>query len=685
MSAENNTLNTATSDNKVRNTTFKHLFSSEEWRGYFQGLSKITGFDLSIYDENGTLLLTTKENPICKLIKSATHSSMDCPNSCERFMFEPIKLNEPTTYKCYAKIMNFSVPINYLNEKAVIVGRDNFASYEDFLEFLRTARDSALQEIPITTSLSFVDENYIKNISQYVHKTINYLLNSLREKHRLIEKIGRLTALMDTNVLERLSKNTEFIHRYIVDTIEFILGPNSIAVLVLDHQTSTYKTMCSTGKYKDALMNLQFDSENTLIQQLLTTRAPVFPVELEPEKLMTAGAIGKTEPLYLFPIFIANTMEELIGVFDRKLSQEDIKIIHVLCNYIEVTLENHALHLAADKKMEEILTSISELSKSIAPVLNWEELLQTILEKSIQLLKAEQGSLMLLNHETAELFVEAKKSIDNIVKANMKLRLGEGIAGKVLKNGEPLLVKDVEKDPRTTQKNKPRYKTKSFVSIPIKIEDRISGVLNISDKITGEVFDENDLKFIQSFSTNAAIAIERSLLYKRTEELKKLSITDPLTGILNRRYLNNRLSEEISRFKRHKQSFSFLMLDIDGFKEYNDTYGHITGDRALKNLATTLTLSLRSIDILARFGGDEFVIILPQTTKRAAINIANRLRKNIEKTYIPYQQELPFNITVSIGLTSYPEDASSAPELLEKTDHALLLAKKEGRNRLVYL
>lgn len=665
--------------------TFKYLLSSEEWRGYFENLSKITGFDLSIYDENGISLLTTKENPICRLIKSAMHSSMHCPDSCERFMLEPLKLNEPTTYKCYSKITNFSVPINYLKEKAVIVGRDSFTSYEDFLEFLRIAKDSGLQEIPITTSLNFLDENYIKNIPQYVHKTINYLLNSLQEKHRLIEKIGRFTALMDTNILEGLSKNTESLYKYIIDTIEFILGPNPITILALDHQTSTYKTMHSTGTYKNAIMNLQLDSKNPLIQQILTTKPPVFTLEPGAAKLITAGANGKTERLHLFPIFIANTMEGLIGVFDRKLSQEDIKIINALRDYIEVTLEKHALHLTIDKKIDEMLTSISDLSKSIAPVLNWGQLLQTILEKSTQLLKAEQGSLMLLNHETAELLVEAKKNISNIAKENMSLSIGEGIAGKVLESGEPLLVKDVEKDPRINQKNKSRYKTKSFISIPIKIDDRISGVLNLSDKINGKVFDENELKYIQSFTANAAIAIERNLLYKKNEELKKLSITDPLTGILNRRYLNNRLSEEIAHFRRYKHPFSFLMLDIDGFKEYNDTFGHIVGDRALKNLATTITLSLRSIDIAARFGGDEFVIILPQTPKVDAIDIANRLRENVEKAYIPHQQELPFKTTVSMGLASYPEDASSAAELIEKTDQALYLAKKGGRNKLMYL
>jgi diguanylate cyclase (GGDEF)-like protein len=293
---------------------------------------------------------------------------------------------------------------------------------------------------------------------------------------------------------------------------------------------------------------------------------------------------------------------------------------------------------------------------------------------------------MLFDAETTELLVEAKKSLDDIIKENMKVHKGEGIAGRVFENGEPLLVEDIEKDPRINQKNKPRYKTKSFVSIPLSIEGKIVGVLNISDKITGDVFNEKDLRLIQFFATNASVAIERSLLHKKSEDLRELSVTDPLTGVLNRRYLDDRLAEEIARFNRYKHPFSLLMVDIDEFKKYNDTYGHITGDRILKILASTILSSLRNIDIAARFGGDEFVLILPQTPKADAINIANRIKENVEKIFLSQTEKLPFtDLTVSIGLTSYPEDASSAAELLEKTDQALYLAKKGGRNRLVYL
>ncbi|MEF9476197.1 MAG: PocR ligand-binding domain-containing protein, partial [Candidatus Mariimomonas ferrooxydans] len=140
MLPENSASNALSSKNKKGNETLKHLLSSEECVEYFKSLSKITGFDLSIYDEKGNHILTTKENPICRLFKSDLPNTNECPGSCKKPMFESLKLNEPITYRCYSKVMNFSIPLNYLKEKAVLVGRNGFTSYEDFLEFLKIAK-----------------------------------------------------------------------------------------------------------------------------------------------------------------------------------------------------------------------------------------------------------------------------------------------------------------------------------------------------------------------------------------------------------------------------------------------------------------------------------------------------------------------------------------------------------------
>jgi diguanylate cyclase (GGDEF)-like protein len=285
---------------------------------------------------------------------------------------------------------------------------------------------------------------------------------------------------------------------------------------------------------------------------------------------------------------------------------------------------------------------------------------------------------------TETLLVEVKKGMGDTVPEKLAIPKGEGIAGKVAVFGEPFLVKNLEEDPRFKQKNRQHYKTPSFVSVPLKIEERIIGVLNLSDKTTGEVFDDEDLKLMQTFATHAAIILDRKSLYSQTEELKRLSITDPLTGLLNRRYLQDRLEEELARSKRYGRNMCLLMMDLDGFKFYNDTYGHPAGDRILKRVADVIMRSVRTMDVVSRYGGDEFIIILPETDLMLAVKIAERLNNDIAKEALPAENGIAKperSITASIGIVSYPQHGETTAQLLENVDKAMYCAKHEGKNK----
>ena len=335
------------------------------------------------------------------------------------------------------------------------------------------------------------------------------------------------------------------------------------------------------------------------------------------------------------------------------------------------------------------LAVASALPGIIADHLEYRVFLQTILDKSAELLMAEQGSLMLIDQVTEALLVEVKKGIgETVVPERLAIPKGEGIAGKVAVLGEPFLVKNLEEDPRFKQKNRLHYKTSSFVSVPLKIEERIIGVLNLSDKTTGEVFDDEDLKLIQTFATHAAIILDRKSLYKQMEELKRRSITDPLTGLHNRRYLQDILEEELARSKRYERHMCLLMVDLDGFKFYNDAYGHMAGDRILKHVADVIMKSVRTMDVVSRYGGDEFIVILPETDLTLAIKIAERLNDDIAKEALPTESSIAksrSSITASIGIVSYPQHGETTMLLLENVDKAMYRAKRGGKNKIMVL
>lgn len=228
---------------------------------------------------------------------------------------------------------------------------------------------------------------------------------------------------------------------------------------------------------------------------------------------------------------------------------------------------------------------------------------------------------------------------------------------------------------------KSRYRTPYFASIPLKMADEVIGILNLSDKATGEAFTEEDLSVIIPFVQHASILLKLSLCYKTAEQMRELSITDPLTGLFNRRYFDIRIEEEYIRAKRYGFSFSLAIADIDDFKLFNDTEGHRAGDFILKEIASVMNRSIRANDILVRFGGEEFAIIMPQIQKSEAFYVAERVRENVKNQIQPIWRKFPKErMTVSIGIAIYPE-CNSIESLIREADRSLYAAKRSGKDR----
>ena len=198
------------------------------------------------------------------------------------------------------------------------------------------------------------------------------------------------------------------------------------------------------------------------------------------------------------------------------------------------------------------------------------------------------------------------------------------------------------------------------------------------DTKRGDAFTARELRLLRIYCNHAAVAIENAIVYERVENL---AATDALTGLFNRRYLDGALERELARAIRSDSNLALLMLDIDHFKSFNDTYGHAMGDLVLKKVATTLSDGLRQADVLARFGGEEFVVVLPQVTAADALDSAERIRAAVARANIHPGGEKK-GVTVSIGLAMFHDQSHTAGTLLEAADQALYRAKNLGRNRV---
>lgn len=308
------------------------------------------------------------------------------------------------------------------------------------------------------------------------------------------------------------------------------------------------------------------------------------------------------------------------------------------------------------------------------------QIYESILAQSADLLNAERGSLWLFDEAANELTIKAARGIPVGQREIESIRLGEGIAGAVINDGQPLVttIDALGKKPLPSRK----YKTRSFISYPITIGARKIGVLNVTDKRGGAAYDEDDLAMIDLVSPQIALALERAAWQHRANQFQLMSITDPLTGLHNRRYMEARLSEELNRSKRYEFPMSFMMIDIDDFKLYNDRNGHQAGDRALEITAQCLRSTLRKADVASRYGGEEFTILLPQTTLKEAGAIADRLRRQIMATKFPHGESQPMGaVTVSIGLSSLSSSLDSVEAIIRAADRALYHAKSHGKNR----
>lgn len=329
----------------------------------------------------------------------------------------------------------------------------------------------------------------------------------------------------------------------------------------------------------------------------------------------------------------------------------------------------------------ELLPVYHKVNKLYAKCRSPHKLYFSITKAAASLVQAEKCSLMLADRETHALRVSAVTGAGRWLIENITMQAGEGIAGKVYAEGVPIVTDCAESISKYVLCPRSRYKTPSSVILPLGMGDETIGVLNVSDKRSGNPFTEDDLFVLSVFSTEIFLILKISSCYRELDHLRELSTTDYLTGLFNRRYFNIRLGEEHQRVERSGGMFSLVMLDIDDFKHYNDTEGHLAGDRILKQIATVMARSIRGIDILARYGGEEFAIIMPQTSEETAFTVAERIRSEIRNIREAGSEKFPGRrLTASIGIAVYKDCREPVEDVIERADFALRRAKLQGKD-----
>jgi diguanylate cyclase (GGDEF)-like protein len=341
----------------------------------------------------------------------------------------------------------------------------------------------------------------------------------------------------------------------------------------------------------------------------------------------------------------------------------------------EIEEENRDLR----KRVGELHTFLN-LSKVLSATLDMEELFRLALHLIGRSLHVDAYSLMLLEERGERLVAKAAFGLPADGAVGLTLRVGEGISGLVAQTGQPMLVPDVSTEPRFQEERSFWQQRGAFLCVPLQIKGRgLIGVLN-AQKPDPPGFRLSDLDLFQAVANQVATALENAQLYERTREL---TTRDDLTGLFNRRHFFDHLEKEVQRARRYRRVFSLLMLDLDDFKRYNDSHGHLKGDEALKEVARLLQASTRRADLVARFGGEEFVVLLPEIGKPKAAVVAEKIRAAVEQYPFAGSSLQPDGkMMVTVGLATYPEDSEEGVQLVDLADRAMYVGKQQGGNRV---
>ncbi len=381
---------------------------------------------------------------------------------------------------------------------------------------------------------------------------------------------------------------------------------------------------------------------------------------------------------------ISSAIEALkVGAYDYLIKPFDMDHLKlVIRRGLEkqrLTLRNIELieRLEKEKAKFEI---IMDAYNRISGIFQLDDLADFVADKAVQIAEAERASLMMVDESAGELVVRGFKGKEK-EKKGLRMKIGQLVAGWVAQEGEAMLVRDIDSDPRMKlQLRNYQYKTKSFISLPLKADNHVLGVMNVTDKLVEmEFFTEEDLRYLSLLAYQTVTQIENIRL---CEKLASLAITDALTGVFNHRYFQEELKVEILRAQRYKHNLSLIIFDIDGFKSYNDRYGHLEGDRVLKHVALEIRKNVRQVDVLCRYGGDEFVVILPFTNVKGAKFVADKIRVSVSgMDLLNVENHKVIRVTLSGGVADFKEGMTKE-ELVNFADQALYKAKSEGKNKI---
>jgi len=335
--------------------------------------------------------------------------------------------------------------------------------------------------------------------------------------------------------------------------------------------------------------------------------------------------------------------------------------------------------LSVSQRLLSRLNALVEVISAISTRNELKDVLSVGLEQTRKVFNADSGLVYRVSRAERRLLIMSSFGYsDELLDKMMEKGVTFASSCEACGSMKPVAVDNLATDEKCP--NLARVTSGSSICLPIISEDNLWGVLHIRRR-NPDAFTAEDVQLAQAVAYQFALAMQRAYLF---DEVNLLAITDPVTELYNHRKMTRDLDREVVRSKRYMHEFSFIMADIDFFKDFNDTYGHQAGDAVLHEAARELDSGRREVDRVYRYGGEEFAILLPETSGREAFDVAEKLRRRVESMKVAVEGlSEPLSITISMGVASFPGDGRDIEPLVEAADEALYRAKQSGRNRVI--
>lgn len=482
----------------------------------------------------------------------------------------------------------------------------------------------------------------------------------------LLEEVGRQIAdsLDEREIIQRTVKTLVNHFSYAESAISLLIEKDTVEVAAI----SGTEDFGYRPGYRQKM-------DEGIIGHVAKTREPYIAIDVS-QDLYYYSTAPRTGSALGVPMF---NKDELLGVIYVETAQrndfkpDDVQTLQTMANQVATSIQKARLYARAQEHLQ-VMTTLQSVSHAVTGSL----VLNDILQNVIGLLKNSFGysyiSIYLLEETVLRLGAELGYPDEMIL---YEIPISTGVIGRSVRTKEPQFILDVNHDPAFLRAS---YEVKSEICIPLMKKDLVLGVLNVESK-DQNALSEDDMHLLKALAGPLAVAIDNARLHA---EMKTMALTDAMSGLANRRAFDEMFRTELLRAQRYSHPLSLIILDLDSFKEFNDQYGHPAGDVRLTEIGEMLRQNVREPDTAARYGGEEFAVILPNTSKRGAIKLAERLCTAAEeKAPYPYHDNRAIaGYTISLGVATFPEDAITMDDLLLAADNAERTAKRLGKNRV---